>query len=133
MGIASYLGLYQLDVIHHVWEPIFQNGSKKILRESSIAHLLPIPDALLGAAAYLGEVILELIGDQVRWRTAPEVVLLLGGLAGGLALGGIVLAIAQPVVFGTACTLCLGSALCSILAAVGAWAEVHAAWRHLTR
>jgi hypothetical protein len=50
-GIATYLGLYQVDVIRHVWEPFFGNGSEVILKQSTVAHLLPVPDALLGAGA----------------------------------------------------------------------------------
>ncbi|HEX5271909.1 MAG TPA: vitamin K epoxide reductase family protein, partial [Gemmataceae bacterium] len=76
-GIATYLTLYQVDIVSHVWEPLFGDGSRYILKESAVARNLPIPDAALGAAAYLAEAILELIGGDDRWRTRPRVVLLL--------------------------------------------------------
>lgn len=47
-GIAFYLSLYQLGMIPRVWEPFFGSGSRTILN-SKISHLLPIPDAALGA------------------------------------------------------------------------------------
>jgi hypothetical protein len=65
-GIATYLALYQLDIVPSVWEPFFGDGSHVILKQSSIAHLLPIPDALLGAGAYLTEAILEAVGSRQR-------------------------------------------------------------------
>ena len=45
-GIAFYLALYQWRVIPDVWEPFFGSGSKVILN-SFISRLLPIPDAAL--------------------------------------------------------------------------------------
>src|SRR5579872_7040598 len=63
-GIATYLALYQVGVLSHVWEPFFGSGSRDILKQSAIARDLPIPDAALGAAAYLAELVLELIGGE---------------------------------------------------------------------
>ncbi len=57
-GVAAYLVLYQLDLIGSVWEPFFGDGSRRILN-SRVSHLLPIPDAALGAAGYLPE-----LGDR---------------------------------------------------------------------
>ncbi len=71
--VASYLTLYQLGVLTEVWDPFFPDGSPKVL------HLLePLPDAALGALAYLTEIVLSLIGGEDRWRTAPWTVLALG-------------------------------------------------------
>ena len=50
--IALYLSLCQLGLFADVWEPFFRDGTRIILH-SSIARLLPVPDASLGAAAYL--------------------------------------------------------------------------------
>ena len=133
LGIATYLGLYQLGVVRDIWEPFFGAGSRHILRESSVAHLLPVPDALLGAAAYLLDVAAEACGGRARWRTLPWVVLLLGLVAGGLALGGVLLAVLQQVLFHAYCTLCLGSAACSVLMAGPVLAEVLAALQFLRR
>jgi uncharacterized membrane protein len=132
-GIATYLALYQVGVIASVWEPFFGKGSSLILRQSSIAHLLPVPDAALGAVAYLLEAIADRVGGRSRWRTMPWVVLLLGLLAGGMGLVAVLLVIFQPVLFGAFCTLCLASAACSVLILGMVADEVLASWRHLTR
>ena len=49
-GIATYLALYQWGVIGHVWEPFFGDGSEVILN-SSVSHILSVPDAALGGSA----------------------------------------------------------------------------------
>jgi uncharacterized membrane protein len=128
-GIATYLALYQLDVIGPVWEPFFGNGSHKILKESSVAHLLPIPDAALGAVVYLLEAVSECIGGQNRWRTLPMAVFVTGVLAAALGLTAIGLVLCQVLVFQAYCTLCLASATCSLVIAGLAWPEVAAALR----
>jgi uncharacterized membrane protein len=130
-GIATYLGLYQLGVVPVVWEPLCGEGSQRILKESSIAHLLPVPDAILGAVVYLLDATLGGIGGRARWRTMPWIVLLLGLIAGALAVGGVLLAIFQPVLFHAYCTLCLASAACSILMVGFVMAEVLAALQFL--
>ncbi len=132
-GIATYLTLYQVGAVAHIWEPLFGSGSHYILKESAIARDLPIPDAALGAAAYLVEAVLELIGDAERWRTRPWVVLLLGATAAGLALAAVALVVLQAAVFRHFCTLCLGSAACSLVGAAVAAPEVLAAVRHVRR
>lgn len=132
-GIATYLGLYQLGAVPVVWEPFFGEGSHRILKESSIAHLLPVPDAVLGAVVYLLDATAGVVGSRVRWRTMPWIVLLLGMIAAGLAVGGVLLAIFQPVLFHAYCTLCLASAACSILMVGFVMAEVLAALQFLKR
>lgn len=126
--IALYLGLFQLDVIHHVWEPFFGDGTRKMLT-SSIAQSLPVPDAMLGALAYLAEIITGSIGDASRWRTRPRIVFAFGFIAVCLALVSIVLIFLQPLVVHSWCTLCLCSALISLLIVGPALTEVLAAWR----
>src|SRR5919202_5302108 len=71
-GIATYLALYQVGVFSRVWEPFFGNGSRVILH-SSVARLLPIPDASLGAIGYLVEAISGAAGGNARWCTWPWV------------------------------------------------------------
>jgi hypothetical protein len=132
-GIATYLGLYQLNVVPEIWEPFFGKGSYHILKESSIANLLPVPDAVLGAIVYLLDAAAGAIGGSGRWHTMPWIVLLLGVMAAGLALGGVLLAIFQPVLFHAYCTLCLGSAACSIFMVGFVMAEVLAALQFLKR
>jgi hypothetical protein len=106
--VASYLTLYQLGIMTEVWDPFFPDGSPKVL------HLLePLPDAILGALAYLTEIVLSLIGGEDRWRTAPWTVLALGFVIFCGAAVSVVLLIVQPVVVGAWCTLCLVSAFVS--------------------
>lgn len=107
--IALYLGLYQVHIFSTVWEPFFGNGTKKILT-SSFSRSLPVPDALLGAFAYLCDIILVSIGNNVRWRTKPWVVILYGCLVGLMALVSIFLVILQAFILDYWCTLCLVSA-----------------------
>jgi uncharacterized membrane protein len=132
LAIAIYLTCYQLAWIPQVWEPFFGTGSSWILKDSPVARRLPIPDAALGAAAYLAEAVLEVIGGRERWRRLPWLVIALGAVAVGLAVAGVVLVVLQAV-FGRFCTLCLASATCSILAALAASPEVLAALRWLRR
>ncbi|MBV9124069.1 MAG: vitamin K epoxide reductase [Planctomycetes bacterium] len=131
-GIATYLTLYQVDVLHGVWEPFFGDGSLLILKKSAIVRFLhPVPDASLGAGAYLAEVVVELIGGRDRWRTRPWVVVLNGIIALSLALMGILLTICQPVFFHHFCTLCLSSAACSLAILATSFREAWAAVRFL--
>jgi uncharacterized membrane protein len=132
-GIATYLTLYQVHILSTVWEPFFGNGSTLILRKSAIAHLLPVPDASLGAFVYFLDVVADSIGGHDRWRSKPWAVLLLGLISTGLGFVGVLLAIFQPVLFGAYCTLCLGSAICSVLMVGAVLDEVLASLQHLAR
>jgi hypothetical protein len=131
--IAGYLALYQVGVVTSVWEPFFGNGSTVILRQSGIACLLPVSDAALGACAYLAEFLIDLVGGEDRWSSAPWAVLLLGLVAAGLGATGVVLVICQPILFHAFCTLCLGTAACSLLIVLTAADEVLTAVQHLRR
>jgi uncharacterized membrane protein len=133
-GIATYLTLYQVGIFSTVWEPIFGRGSTEILKHSAIVRILrPVPDAALGAFAYLLDVLCDGYGGEDRWRRKPWVVLCLGLIAAALGFVGIVLAIIQPFLVGNYCTLCLGSAACSVLMVGAVMDEVLASLQHLIR
>src|SRR5436305_6074983 len=85
-AIALYLGLFQMGLLTNVWEPFFGNGSRLILRESTVARLLPVPDATLGALVYLAEAVAESIGGPERWRTWPMAVFITGLLTAALTV-----------------------------------------------
>jgi hypothetical protein len=132
-GIALYLALYQWHVIDRVFEPFFGEGSRRILRQSWIAHWLPVPDALLGAIAYAAEAILAAIGGSTRAQTSPWIVILFGAVSASLAAVALLLLAAQPILFHAWCSLCLASALISLTLAALAAPEVIAASHQLWR
>jgi uncharacterized membrane protein len=112
--IALYLTLYQLRVFPVVWEPFFGKGSEKILN-SAISRMLPIPDAALGALGYLADAVFGLVGSTRRWRTMPWVVVVFGLAVGPLGFISVLLVVLQPVLYDAWCTLCLVSALISVI------------------
>jgi hypothetical protein len=130
--IASYLALYQLGVFDHVWEPFFGDGSRTILH-SSVSDFLPVPDAALGAAGYIADTLAGLIGGRRRWRSMPWIVVVFGLAVGPLGAVSILLVILQPVVFGAWCSLCLASAVISVIMIGPALDEVLASLQHLAR
>jgi uncharacterized membrane protein len=130
--IASYLAAFQLGLVPNVWEPFFGDGSRRILT-SDISRALPIPDAALGATGYLLDAVSGIIGGQRRWRTMPWIVVLFGFAVGPLGAVSIGLVIAQPLVYGTFCSLCVSSAVISVLMIGPALDEVLAALQYLRR
>ena len=132
VGIATYLSLYQLDVFSTVWEPFFGDGSEKILN-SRISHILPIPDAALGAFGYLLDAVTGAIGGTKRWRTMPWIVVLFGLAVGPLGVVSIMLVVFQPVLLGAWCTLCLASAIVSVAMIGPAMDEMLASLQYLRR
>lgn len=131
-AVATYLTLYQVGLFQTVWEPFFGDGSRTILN-SAVARFLPVPDASLGALAYVLEAGCGVLGGTARWRTAPWLVLAYGALVGLLGLGSVVLVILQPIAFGAWCALCLVSAAISIGLLGPALREPLAALQHLRR
>lgn len=130
--IALYLGLYQLGIYETVWEPFFGDGSRKVLN-SSISKLLPVPDGLLGAFGYLADAVTGAIGSESRWKTKPWIVILFAIAVGPLGLVSILLVISQPVVLDAWCTLCLSSALISVIMISPALDELLASLQYLQR
>lgn len=112
--VALYLALYQWRVFGTVWEPFFGQGSRVILN-SSVSRILPVPDAALGAFGYLVDAVTGIIGGRSRWRTKPWIVIVFGLAVGPLGAVSILLVILQPVLFDAWCTLCLLSAVISVL------------------
>ncbi|HEY2291424.1 MAG TPA: vitamin K epoxide reductase family protein [Thermoanaerobaculia bacterium] len=119
LAIAVYLTLYQLGIAPTVWEPFFGDGSRRVLH-SPISRLLPVPDASLGAAGYLVELVTGL---------TPKTVLFFGVVAAAMALFGLLLAAVQAFWLRAGCTLCLGSAGISVAIAGLAWGEVRQSLR----
>lgn len=131
-AIATYLALFQLDIIATVWEPFFGDGSRVILT-SRISHVLPVPDAALGAFGYLLDAVTGAIGGRGRWRTMPWIVVLFGFAVGPLGAVSIMLVVFQPVLLDSWCTLCLASAVISIVMIGPAMDEFLASVQYLRR
>jgi uncharacterized membrane protein len=130
--IALYLGLYQLEFFSTVWEPFFANGSELVLN-SSISKALPVPDAILGAFGYILDVVTGVIGKTDRWKTKPWIVILFGIAVGPLGLISVLLVILQPVVVGAWCTLCIVTAVISVVMISPAMDELLASLQYLQR
>jgi hypothetical protein len=130
--IAGYLALYQWRVFPNVWEPFFGSGSRVILN-SSISRVLPVPDAALGAFGYALDAVTGVIGGVKRYRTMPWVVIVFGIAVGPLGATSVLLVILQPLMFDAWCTLCLASAFISVVMIGPAMDEVLASLQFLQR
>lgn len=130
--IASYLSLYQLDIISNVWEPFFGDGSVTILN-SRVSNVLPIPDAALGAFGYLVDAVTGIIGGTGRWKKMPWIVIVFGLAVGPLGFVSVMLVVFQPVLFSAWCTLCLCSAVISIAMIGPAMDEMLASLQYMKR
>lgn len=130
--IALYLTAFQYEWIDTVWEPFFGDGSRQILT-SRVSDILPIKDAALGAIGYGLDVVTGVLYGQTRWRTHPWMVLVFGFAVGPLGAGSILLVILQPVLLDNFCTLCLTTAVISVLMIGPAMDEVLASLQFLRR
>src|SRR5215211_312084 len=130
--IALYLGLYQARIFSTMWEPFFGDGSERVLN-SFISKALPVPDALLGAFGYVLDVVTGVIGKTDRWKTRPWIVILFGIAVGPLGLVSVVLVIFQPVLVGAWCTLCMVTAVISVVMISPAMDELLVSLQYLQR
>src|SRR5690349_7333548 len=73
-AVAGWLALYQMGVVTTVWEPFFGDGTRRIIT-GRVSHLLPVPDAALGAAGYLADAVFGLAGGPTRWKRVPWLVI----------------------------------------------------------
>ena len=112
--IARYMGAFQLEYIDTVWDPFFGEGTRKVLT-SKVSKSFPVSDSMLGAFSYILDVLFGLAGGTHRWRTMPWVVIIFGILIIPLGVVSITLIILQPLSVGHWCTLCLSSALVSLI------------------
>lgn len=115
--IARYLSGYQMGHISDVWEPFFggePNGTETIIT-SKMSTAWPVPDAGLGAMAYMIELLMAVMGDARRWRTMPWMVAAFGVVVVPLGAVSIFFIISQPIFIGTWCSLCLLQALAMLI------------------
>ena len=107
---SRYMTAFQLGHIQNVWDPVFGDGTRRVL-QSDVSKMFPVSDAGLGAVAYVLEILMGFMGDRARWRTMPWMVMFFGILVVPLGVTSIVLVILQPLAVGAWCFLCLLAAL----------------------
>lgn len=125
--IATYMALYQWRLIEGVWDPVFGGQSQRVLDSDVSATLrrwIRVPDAALGALAYLGDIVFGLAGSTRRWQYRPWLVMLFGLDVIPLGIVSAVLVVLQGAVVGAWCFLCLVTALISLVLVVLAFDEV---------
>lgn len=134
--MASYMALYQWRLIDNVWDPVFGEQTAKVL-DSKVAkrmhEWIGIPDAALGALAYLGDAIFGLAGSTRRWQYRPWMVILFGIDVIPLGIVSIILVVLQGTVVGYWCFLCLATAAISMVLIYMAFDEVYVSLNYLRR
>jgi hypothetical protein len=83
--------------------------------------------------SYLVDAITGAIGGRARWRTMPWIVILFGLAVGPLGVVSVMLVVFQPLLFDAWCTLCLASAIVSLVMIGPAMDEFLASLQHLKR
>ena len=134
--IAVYMALYQWRLIDSVWDPIFGHGSERVLDSEvseKMRRWIPVPDAALGALAYLGDVLFGLAGSTRRWQYRPWLVILFGLDVIPLGLVSAVLVVLQGMAVGSWCFLCLVTAVISLVLVALAYDEVWSSIAFLRR
>jgi hypothetical protein len=133
-GTATYMGLYQWGVIDSVWDPVFGEQSVNVLRSpTSLAmeRWTLIPDAILGAFAYLGDAVYGLAGSTRRWQLRPWMTLLFGFDVIPLGVVSVVLVFMQGAVVGYWCFLCIFTAFISAALVYVAYDEIWSCLKYL--
>lgn len=134
--IAVYMALYQWRLIDHAWDPVFGEQTKRVL-DSEVSEKMRgwfgIPDAALGALAYLGDLIYGLAGSTRRWQYRPWMVILFGIDVIPLGIVSAVLVVLQGTVVGAWCFLCLVTAAISLVLVALAYDEVWSCFQYLRR
>src|SRR5690606_34875578 len=136
---SRYLTAYQLGHIDSVWDPFLasnqpgaSNGTEAVIT-SAVSKAFPIPDAGLGAIAYMLDILTGAIGDRRRWRTMPWIVLIFGLLIVPLGIVSVGFIVIQPPIIGALCALCLIQAAITVLMIPYSVDEVGASLQFLLR
>ncbi|MEX1185232.1 MAG: vitamin K epoxide reductase family protein [Gemmatimonadaceae bacterium] len=111
--LSRQMASFQLEHIATLTDPFFGLGTERVLT-SDVSRAFPIPDAGLGAVAYMVEFLMGFMGDKRRWRTMPWMVTFFGILVVPLGVVSIVLIILQPLAVGAWCTPCLIAAVAMV-------------------
>ncbi len=133
-AISTHLSMYQWGLIESSWDPVFGEGSNRVLKSEtakSMYGILGIHDAALGVIAYLGDAILGFAGSTRRWQYRPWLVILFGIDVIPLGIVSVILVACQAFVVGDWCFLCLVTAAISLILVYWAWDEVRASLTYL--
>jgi hypothetical protein len=134
--IAAYMGLYQWRLISQVWDPFFGDQTHRVLDSDvseQMRRWMRLPDAVVGALAYLGDAIFGLAGSTRRWQTRPWLVILFGIDVIPLGIVSAVLVVLQATIVGNWCFLCLVTAAISLILVWWAYDEVWSCLLYLHR
>lgn len=135
--IAVYMGLYQWRLIDAIWDPVFGSQQTQGVLDSDVSHQISrwigIPDAVLGAFAYIGDVVFALAGSTRRWQDRPWLVILFGIDVIPLGVVSVILVVLQGTVVGEWCFLCLVTAAISLILILYAYDEVWSSLKYLRR
>jgi len=112
--LSRQMTAFQLQHITSLADPIFGLGTQTVLT-SDVSKAFPIPDAGLGAVAYMVEFLMGFMGDKARWRTMPWMVTFFGILVVPLGVVSITLIVLQPLAVGAWCTPCLIAAVAMVI------------------
>lgn len=112
--LARQMTAFQLRHVPSLTDPFFGLGTERVLT-SKVSRAWPIPDAGLGAVAYMVEFLMGFMGDKRRWRTMPWMVTFFGILVVPLGVVSITLIILQPLSVGAWCTPCLIAAAAMLI------------------
>ena len=112
--LSRQMAAFELGHITTLTDPFFGLGTERVLT-STVSRAFPIPDAGLGAAAYMVEFLMGFMGDKRRWRTMPWMVTFFGILVVPLGIVSITLIILQPLAVGSWCTPCLIAAVAMLI------------------
>ncbi|MFG0266179.1 MAG: vitamin K epoxide reductase family protein [Rhodopirellula sp. JB055] len=135
-AISVHLSLYQWGLIESAYDPVFDDGSNKVLKSdtaNTMYAFLGIHDAALGVLAYLGDAILGFAGSTRRWQYRPWLVVLFGIDVIPLGIVSVVLVLCQAFLVGEWCFLCLITAAISLTLVYWAWDEVRVSLTFLHR
>ncbi len=112
--LSRHMTAFQLEHITSLRDPVFGPGTERVLT-SEVSRAFPIPDAGLGAVAYMIELLMGFMGDKRRWRTMPWMVTFFGILVVPLGVVSITLVALQPIAVGAWCTPCLVAAAAMLI------------------
>ena len=134
--ISAYMAAYQWRLVDGVWDPVFGSQTQQVL-DSDVSHRMQrwfgIPDAVLGAIAYLGDAVFGLAGSTRRWQYRPWLVVLFGIDVIPLGIVSVVLVLVQTFILGEYCFLCLVTAGISLILVYWAYDEVWSSLKYVWR